>query len=99
MSASNSIIFYKHDANTHHGVIHHDILTRHCLLDNGRQALGLDYTTAPSLGQLSRLPVELLQQTVLQIDVATLLIWRRVNKRAMDLVSNIMEWKQASEQL
>ena len=97
MSAENSIIAKRYEKHIFRGVIHHDILARHCLIDNGRHALGLDYTTAPNLGLLSQLPVELLQQTIMHMDVATVLAWRGVNKRAMDLVSNMFEWKEVRD--
>jgi hypothetical protein len=97
MSTYNTITLCRLDAHFFRGVIDHDTLTRHCPLDNGRYAIGPDYTTAPGLGLLSQLPVELQQQVVLQMDLETLLAWRRVNKRAMDLVSNMVEWRQASE--
>jgi len=98
MSAENSIIVKRYnEENTFRGVIHHDILARHCILDNGRHARGLDYTTAPSLGLLSKLAVELQQQIILQMDISTVLAWRGVNKRAMDLVSNLFEWKEVAK--
>lgn len=99
MSVDNSITVKRYEENTFHGVIHHDILARHCILDNSHHALGLDYTTAPDLGSLSQLPVELLQQQIiLQMGIATVLAWRGVNKIAMDLVSNMYEWKEISTQ-
>ena len=97
MSAENSIIVKRYEENIFRGVIHHDILTRHCLLDDGHHALGLDYNTAPGLGLVSKLPVELQQQIILQMDISTVLAWRRVNKRAMDLVSNLFEWKEVGK--
>ncbi|KAH6878375.1 hypothetical protein BKA58DRAFT_94148 [Alternaria rosae] len=94
MPADNSITVKRYEENTFRGVIHHDILARHCILDNGHHALGLDYTTAPDLGSLSQLPVELQQQIILQMGIAAVLAWRGVNKRATDLVSNMNEWKE-----
>jgi len=97
MSAANNIRVHVRNANTIHGVIHHDLLARHCLLDDARHAIRPDYITAPNLGLLSRLPVELQQQVVLHMDVATVLTWRGVNRMAMDLVSQMFEWKEVSE--
>jgi len=97
MSSANNICLHGREANTIHGVLHHQLLARHCLLDDAHHAIGLDYTTAPNLGLFSRLPVELQQQIILHMDVATVLTWRRVNRMAMDLVSQMFEWKEVSK--
>jgi hypothetical protein len=73
--------------------INGSILARHCPLDNGRHAISVDLNTAPRLGSLSVLPVELQNEVLRNMDIETLLVWRRVNKRAMDLVAGLMEWK------
>ncbi|KAF1942876.1 hypothetical protein EJ02DRAFT_433709 [Clathrospora elynae] len=70
-----------------------NILARHCPLDNGRHTLTVNYNTAPNLSALDCLPIELQQQIVLDLDLASLLVFRRVNKRAMDLVASLIKWK------
>lgn len=93
MSAYNTITLTPYEKATFCSVIEHDKLARHCPFDNGRHALELDYATAPDLGSLSRLPAELMEQVVLELDLASLLVWRRVSKRAMDFVACMIEWK------
>lgn len=93
MSAYNTITLTPYEKATFCSVIEHDNLARHCPLDNGRRALELDYATAPDLGSLSRLPAESMEQLVLELDLASLLVWRRVSKRAMDFLACMMEWK------
>jgi hypothetical protein len=68
-------------------------LARHCPLDDGRFANKADGSPTLSLGALARLPIELQHQALLQLDVKSLLDFRRVNKRAMDTVSGMVEWK------
>ncbi|CAN9314101.1 unnamed protein product [Alternaria alternata] len=70
MSAYNTITLTPYEKATFCSVIEHDKLARHCPLDNGRHALELDYATAPDLGSLSRLPAELMEQVVLELDLA-----------------------------
>jgi len=69
-----------------------DVLIRHVRLDNGRHAMNID-ANAPNLGTISDLPMELQRAIVLNMDIQTLLVWRRVNKRAMHLVAEMSEWK------
>jgi hypothetical protein len=75
-------------------VIPSHALARHCPLDNGHHTVAFDNSKAPSLGTLTRLPVELQLQVILQLDVASLLVWMRVNKRAMAFVWGLFEWHQ-----
>ncbi|CAN9291940.1 unnamed protein product [Alternaria alternata] len=86
MSAYNTITLTPYEKATFCSVIEHDKLARHCPLDNGRHALELDYATAPDLGSLSRLPAELMEQVVLELDLASLLVWRRVTLIAPNTV-------------
>lgn len=51
---------------------------------------------APHLGPLSRLPVELQKEFLEQMDLESLLVVRRINKRAVDLVGSLPEWKRIS---
>ncbi|CAN9169303.1 unnamed protein product [Alternaria alternata] len=95
MSAYNTITLTPYEKATFCSVIEHDKLARHCPFDNGRHALELDYTTAPDLGSLSRLPAELMEQVVLELDLASLLVWRRVSKRGTDFVACLIEWKKS----
>ncbi|CAN9252788.1 unnamed protein product [Alternaria alternata] len=96
MSAYNTITLTPYEKATFCSVIEHDKLARHCPFDNGRHALELDYTTAPDLGSLSRLPAELMEQVVLELDLASLLVWRRVSKRGTDFVACLIEWKKVT---
>ncbi|KAF1948854.1 hypothetical protein CC80DRAFT_583333 [Byssothecium circinans] len=66
-------------------------LVTRCPLDNGR------YTNAPtpprySAGQLDQLPVELLIQVLLYTDLPSLTRFRRVNRRAMELVDSVPQY-------
>jgi hypothetical protein len=75
------------------------ILERHCPLDDGHYATNTDYSRASSLGLLSCLPVELQQEIIRQLDVKSLIEFRRVSKRAMDLVANLPEWEKVSKHI
>ncbi|KAL1639900.1 hypothetical protein SLS58_007487 [Diplodia intermedia] len=57
-------------------------------LDNGR----FPKTPQCDLGVLDALPLELLQSTLAQVDLATLTEIRRVNQRARDVVDSILEY-------
>ncbi len=63
-------------------------LRNHCLLDNGRHA---PKPTA-SLGLLARLPTELLDPILLDLDVLSLTTFRRVNQRAMLAVDSLVPY-------
>ncbi|KAH7076219.1 hypothetical protein FB567DRAFT_632486 [Paraphoma chrysanthemicola] len=69
------------------------VLQCHCPLDNGQYALDIDLGVAPQLGSLTRLPTELQEVVLRKMDIETLLVWRRVNKRAMSLVTGLVDWK------
>jgi hypothetical protein len=59
----------------------------------GCQATNIDFQSATSLGALEILPIELQQLVVKELDVQSLLVFHRVNKRAMDLVASLIEWQ------
>ncbi|KAI1313689.1 hypothetical protein F5Y03DRAFT_105082 [Xylaria venustula] len=65
-----------------------DLETR-CPLDNGRHLIPPQY----SLGQLDRLPLELLTCIFLTLDLPSLTIFRRVNRRAMGLVDSLHQYR------
>ncbi|KAK3693914.1 hypothetical protein B0T22DRAFT_55749 [Podospora appendiculata] len=68
---------------------------RCCPLDNGRHQY--DYQpgqTAHSAGQLDRLPLELAQTILLQLDIPTLTRFRRVNRWAACLVDSLHPYSQ-----
>ena len=65
------------EAVTFRHVIPPAALARHCPLDNGHHTMAFDNSRAPDLGTLTRLPVELQLQVILQLDVASLLVWMR----------------------
>jgi len=48
---------------------------------------------ALNLGTISDLPIELQCAIVLSMDIQTLLVWRRVDKRAMHVIAEMSEWK------
>jgi hypothetical protein len=72
-------------------------LSRHCPLDNSRHILASNGSIAPDLGTLMRLPAELRLQIILQLDMASLLVWMRVNKSAMKFIWSLVEWRNVSQ--
>jgi hypothetical protein len=72
-------------------------LSRHCPLDNGRHILASNGSIAPDFGTFMRLPVELQLQVILQLDMASLLVWMRVNKSAMEFFWSLVEWRTVSQ--
>ncbi|KAF4982500.1 hypothetical protein FZEAL_1893 [Fusarium zealandicum] len=66
-------------------------LVTRCPLDNGRYT---DASIPPrcSAGQLDRLPAELLIQVLLYTDLPSLTRFRRVNRRAMELVDSVPQY-------
>ena len=66
-------------------------LERWCPLDNGRH----DYTpisTCFPTNQLDRLPLELLIQVLLQLDIPSLTRFRGLNRRSMELVNSVRQY-------
>ena len=74
-----------------------NVLKKHCPLDDDSHGLHLEFGTAYSLGALAILPVELQLTVLVQLDLETLLAFRRINKRAMNLVESMIEWKKARD--
>ncbi|KAF2459722.1 hypothetical protein BDY21DRAFT_176813 [Lineolata rhizophorae] len=64
-------------------------LARRCPLDNGHAC----NTPQQDLGALDALPLELLQVLLAQLDLRTLTDFRRVNKRALQVVDSIPGYK------
>ncbi|KAF5021563.1 hypothetical protein F66182_6392 [Fusarium sp. NRRL 66182] len=66
-------------------------LATRCPLDNGRYT---NASTSPrcSAGQLDLLPAELLIQVLLSVDLPSLTRFRRVNRRAMELVDSVPQY-------
>jgi hypothetical protein len=62
-----------------------------CPLDNGRH-FDASSTARCSAGQLDQLPAELILQVLLQIDIPSLTHFRRVNRRAMELVDSVPQY-------
>lgn len=60
-----------------------------CPLDNGRHHGQQQH----SAGTLDRLPAELVAQILLALDLPSLTTFRRVNRRAMDLVDSVYEYQ------
>jgi hypothetical protein len=67
-------------------------LARYCPLDEGHLATDLHSETAPDLGDLSDLPTEMQQHVLRFLDIESMLVFRRVNRRAMQLVNSLLEW-------
>lgn len=66
-------------------------LTTRCPLDNGRHT-DASILTRHSVGQLDQLPAELLIQVLLYNDMPSLTSFRRVNRRAMELVDSVPQY-------
>ncbi|KAH7019653.1 hypothetical protein EDB80DRAFT_701256 [Ilyonectria destructans] len=66
-------------------------LATRCPLDNGRHA-DTSIPVRHLAGQLDKLPVEILTQVLLYTDIPSLTRFRRVNRRAMDLVDSIPQY-------
>ncbi|KID93402.1 F-box domain, cyclin-like protein, partial [Metarhizium majus ARSEF 297] len=66
-------------------------LTTRCPLDNGRHT-DASILTRHSVGQLDQLPAELLIQVLLYNDIPSLTVFRRVNRRAMELVDSVPQY-------
>ncbi|KAH7127370.1 hypothetical protein EDB81DRAFT_907605 [Dactylonectria macrodidyma] len=65
-------------------------LVTRCPLDNGRCIdASIPITTHYSAGQLDQLPAELLIQILLSVDIPSLTRFRRVNRRARELVDSV----------
>ncbi|PWI71120.1 uncharacterized protein PCL_12488 [Purpureocillium lilacinum] len=66
-------------------------LVTRCPLDNGRC---IDASIAPHyfVGQLNRLPAELLRQVLLYLDLPSLTCFRRVNRRAMEIADSLPQY-------
>lgn len=69
-----------------------DVLYTRCPLDYGRHPVD-PIKSKVGLGKLDKLPTELQHQILLDVDVRTLLGFRRVNQSAMKAVDGILEWK------
>lgn len=68
-------------------------LARQCPLDNAR-SINNTTTSSPrcSVGQLDQLPSEMLISVLLFVDIPSLTRFRRVNRRAMDLVDSVPQY-------
>lgn len=65
----------------------------YCPLDNGKHTNSDTTTTADkSLGHLERLPLELINMVLMQLDIRSLTDFRRVNRRAMQTIDNIPQY-------
>ncbi|KAI0384228.1 hypothetical protein F5Y04DRAFT_238613 [Hypomontagnella monticulosa] len=64
-----------------------------CPLDNGRHVV----RPRESLGQLDKLPIEIIIPMLLSLDIHSLIAFRRVNSRAMDLVNSLHEYQMISK--
>ncbi|KAI1175431.1 hypothetical protein F4777DRAFT_588500 [Nemania sp. FL0916] len=64
-------------------------LETRCPLDNGQHAIQPRH----SVSQLDKLPLEIVTEILLELDVPTLTVFRRVNYRAMSLVDSLHQFK------
>ncbi|KAK8199786.1 hypothetical protein HDK77DRAFT_210726 [Phyllosticta capitalensis] len=71
---------------------HCESLVDKCPLDNGRHNCNTSVED-PHLGDLEQLPLEVIQSILAKSDIRTLTDFRRVNRRAMQVVDNIPEYK------
>ena len=67
-------------------------LAKRCPLDNGRWTCATCIPGRYSAGRLDQLPAELLVQVLLYTDLPSLTRFRRVNRRAMELVDSIPQY-------
>lgn len=63
-----------------------------CPLDNGRHDFSIQ-PDSPDLGRLA-LPLELMEVILKHLDIPSLTTFRRVSKRAMDMVDSTSEYKE-----
>ena len=66
-------------------------LERRCPLDNGRHDC-TPICTCFSTNQLDRLPIELLIEVLLRLDIPSLTRFRSLNRRAMELVNSVHQY-------
>jgi len=70
-----------------------DDLRKFCPLDHGRH---VDVPAMKTLGDLDKLPTELLHHVLGELDVQSLLTFRCVSMRAMDAVNGVGEYAKVS---
>lgn len=66
-----------------------DVLVAFCPLDYSRH----ECEPSTDLGMLDKLPMEIKEDILEQIDLESLLVFRRVNKKAMAVVDGMAKWK------
>jgi hypothetical protein len=64
-----------------------------CPLDNGRLKTPPQLSARHPAGRLDLLPLELISDILLALDVPTLTGFRRVNHRAMELVDSLHQYR------
>lgn len=77
-------------------VIKPEVQESRCPLDNGRHDFGL-LPDSPDLGRLA-LPLELMEFVLKHLDIPSLTTFRRVSKRAMNMVDSTFEYKEVLSQ-
>jgi hypothetical protein len=70
-------------------VLPKEVLASHCPLDHGRHAI----KPTTGLGCLSTLPLEIQQKSLGLLDAQSLITFRCVNQKAMEVVNGMVEWK------
>lgn len=68
-------------------------LETRCPLDNGRHTTPSQHSVRQPVGRLDLLPLELVSEILLALDVPTLTSFRRVNRRAMELVDSLHQYQ------
>lgn len=68
-------------------------LETRCLLDNGRHTTPSQHSARQLVGALGLLPLELISEILLWLDVPILTSFRRVNHRAMELVDSLHQYR------
>jgi len=79
------------------GICHHTLDDAHletrCPLDNGRHNTPRKLPAREPVGRLDYLPLELVREILLAADVPALTSFRRVNRRAMELVDSLHQYQ------
>lgn len=73
-------------------ILGHAVLFTHCPLDYGKH----DCSPTTGTGIFDKLPEEIKEKVLENIDVQSLLVFRRVNKEAMAVVNGTVKWRKVS---
>ena len=76
-------------------LLHHAVLAAHCPLDYGHHTI----SPRANLGTLSKLSTEIQQAILGDLDIKSLLTFRSVNQRAVDVIDGMIEYQKVRELL